>query len=114
MQLPARSLERSLRYGLGAEVPSYLCGIHGAYAQKAFSCQVLLLHEGEHVWSGLQPTRARVRVALDGIPGVVLMPGPSVRLCQLTRWGRVCTALTASLRGLSLPDRVCRFVFDVF
>ena len=54
MQLPARSLERSLRYGLGAEVPSYLCGIHGAYAQKAFSCQVLLLHEGEHVWSGLQ------------------------------------------------------------
>ena len=61
-----------------------------------------------------RPTRARVRVALDGIPGVVLMPGPSVRLCQLTRWGRVCTALTASLRGLSLPDRVCRFVFDVF
>ena len=43
-----------------------------------------------------------------------MMPGPSVRLCQLTRWGRVCTALTASLRGLSLPDRVCRFVFDVF
>ena len=54
MQLPARSLERSLRYGLGAEVPSYLCGIHGAYAQKAFSCQVLLLHEGEHVWSAVQ------------------------------------------------------------
>ena len=61
-----------------------------------------------------RPTRARVRVALDGIPGVVLMPGPPVRLCQLTRWGRVCTALTACLRGLSLPDRVCRFVFDVF
>ena len=53
MQLPAWSLERSLRCGLGAEVPSYLCGIDGAYAQKAFSCQLLLVQEGEHVWSGI-------------------------------------------------------------
>ena len=52
IQLPAWSLDRSLGCGLSAEVPSYLCGIHGAYAQKAFSCQVLLLHEGEHVWNG--------------------------------------------------------------
>ena len=41
MQLLEWSLEQSLRCGLGAEVPSYLCGIDGAYAQKAFSCQVL-------------------------------------------------------------------------
>ena len=27
-------------------------GIAGAYAQKAFSSQLLLVHEGEHVWSG--------------------------------------------------------------
>ena len=27
-------------------------GIAGACAQKAFSCQLLLLQEGEHVWSG--------------------------------------------------------------
>ena len=27
-------------------------GIVGACTQKAFSCQLLLLHEGEHVWSG--------------------------------------------------------------
>ena len=45
-------LQRSLRCGLSAEVPSYLCRIDGAYAQKAFSCQLLLVQEGEHVWSG--------------------------------------------------------------
>ena len=27
-------------------------GIAGAWAQKAFSYQLLLLHEAEHVWSG--------------------------------------------------------------
>ena len=64
MQLPARSLEWSLRYGLGAEVPSYLCGIHGAYAQKAFSCQVLLLHEGEHVWSGFLAQETTIKPAV--------------------------------------------------
>ena len=54
MQLPAWSLERSLRCGLGADVPSYLGGIDGAYAQKAFSCQHLLVHEGKNVWSGVK------------------------------------------------------------
>ena len=52
MQLLEWILEQSMRCGLGAEVPSYLCRIDGAYAQKAFSCQHLLLHEAEHVWSG--------------------------------------------------------------
>ena len=63
MQLPARSLERSLRYGLGAEVPSYLCGIHGAYAQKAFSGQPLLRHEGEHDRSGFQAQETTSKAA---------------------------------------------------
>ena len=38
-----------------ASVLSSLAGpglIAGASAQKAFSWQLLLLHEGEHVWSG--------------------------------------------------------------
>ena len=56
MQLPEWSLHRSLGYGLSAEVHSYPCGIDGAYAQKAFSCQLLLVQEGEHVWSGF-PTQ---------------------------------------------------------
>ena len=52
MQFPAWSLEQRLRCFLGAEVLSYLSGIDGAYAQKALSCQLLLVQEGEHVWSG--------------------------------------------------------------
>ena len=39
---------------LSAELPSYLCGSDGAYAHKAFSSQVLLLHDREHVWSGVK------------------------------------------------------------
>jgi hypothetical protein len=63
MQLPAWSLERSLRCCLSAEVRSYLYRIDGAYAQKAFSCQLLLLHEGEHVWSGYPPQGSTSKAA---------------------------------------------------
>ena len=56
MQLSEPLFELFVRWGLGAEVPSWLGGIAGACAQKAFSSQLLLLHEGEHVWSGFPST----------------------------------------------------------
>ena len=52
MQHPEWSMQRSIRCGLGAQFPSGPGWIAGASAQKAFSWQLLLLHEGEHVWSG--------------------------------------------------------------
>ena len=54
MKLSEPRFEPWVRWGLRAEVPSWLGGIAGACAQKPFSCQVLLLHEGEEVWSGFQ------------------------------------------------------------
>ena len=56
-------LQRSLRCGLGAEVRSYLGRIKGAYAQKAFSCQLLLVQNGEHVWSGVKAQETTTKAA---------------------------------------------------
>ena len=52
MQLSEPRFEPWVRWGLRAEDPSWLTGIAGACAQNAFSCQLLLLHEGEDIWSG--------------------------------------------------------------
>ena len=54
MHLPEYNLEPFVRWGLSADLPSRLHGFAGACVQKAFSCQFLLRHEGEHVWSGFQ------------------------------------------------------------
>ena len=54
MQVPELSLKALERCGLGVKPLSWLRGIAGACAQKPFSCQVLLLHEREEVWSGFQ------------------------------------------------------------
>ena len=43
-----------LRLFLGAHQPSWKRDDVGACKNKAFSCQITLLHEGEHVWSGSQ------------------------------------------------------------
>ena len=39
--------------------------IAGASAQKAFSWQLLLLHEGEHVWSGFTAQETTIK---QGVP----------------------------------------------
>ena len=54
MHLHEESLEPCVRWGLGAELPSWLHMFAWASLQKAFSCPLLFLHEGEHVWSGFQ------------------------------------------------------------
>ena len=58
MQLPAWNLERIVRCGVSAEVPSWLRRGAGACAQKAFSYQLLVLHDGEHVWTGFPAQEA--------------------------------------------------------
>ena len=50
MLLSDPRFEPWVRWGLRAEVPIWLGGIAGACAQKAFSSQLLLLHEGGHTW----------------------------------------------------------------
>ena len=52
MQLSEPRLEPWVRWGLNAELPSWLMGFAGASVQKAFSCQLLHRLKGEHVWSG--------------------------------------------------------------
>ena len=50
----------------GVSVLSFLAGsggIVGVCAQKAFSCQLLLLHEGEHVLSGSPAQETSSRAA---------------------------------------------------
>ena len=52
MPLPEASLGPFVRW---AQVLISLAGsglIDGACANKAFRCQILLLHDGEHIWSG--------------------------------------------------------------
>ena len=52
MQLSEPRFEEWLRWGLRADFPSWLRGNATACIQMAFSCQPLLRHEGEHIWSG--------------------------------------------------------------
>ena len=54
MQLPEWSFELWVTWGLGADLPSLLRLFAVASLQKAFSGQLLYVHEGEQVWSGIQ------------------------------------------------------------
>ena len=63
MQLSEPHFEPWVRWGLGAEFPSRLHVFVGASLQKAFSCQLLLLHEGENVWSGIQAQETTSKAA---------------------------------------------------
>ena len=38
--------------------------VAGACANKAFSCQISLLHEGEHVWSGIPAQETTSKAAV--------------------------------------------------
>ena len=63
MWLPEWSFELWVTWGLGAYLPSWPRGDCWGCAQKAFSCQLLILHEGEHVWSGFQAHETRSKAA---------------------------------------------------
>ena len=52
-----------MKWGLDDELPSWLWGIVWACAQNAFSYQLLLLHEGKHVWSGFQAQETSIKAA---------------------------------------------------
>ena len=54
MQFPEARFGPSVQRGLGAERPSWLGGMAGDWAQKAFAHPILLPHEGEHVRSGFR------------------------------------------------------------
>ena len=54
MQLPEARFGSPLRRDFGAERPSWLGGMAGDWAQKAFAHPILLPHEGEHVRSGFR------------------------------------------------------------
>ena len=66
MQLPEWSFELWVTWSLGAELPSWPRGDCWGCAQKAFSCQLLILHEGEHVWSGIQAQETTSKAAGPG------------------------------------------------
>ena len=75
MQLSESRFEPWVRWGLRAEVASWFGGIAGACAQKAFSSQLLLLHEGEQMWSGF-PAQENTSKAAG--PGSQRQPRPSL------------------------------------
>ena len=52
-----------MRWGLGAEFHSWLMGFAGASVQKVFSGQLLILHEEEHFWSGIQAQETTSKAA---------------------------------------------------
>ena len=52
-----------LEISLGSDLPSWLHEFAGASLQKAFSCQLLLLYEGEDVWSGIQAQETTSKAA---------------------------------------------------
>ena len=52
-----------MRWGLSAELQSLLQGFARASVQKAFSCQLLILHEEEHFWSGIQAQETTSKAA---------------------------------------------------
>ena len=54
VQLPEARFGSPLRRDFGAERPSWLGGMAGDWAQKAFAHPILLPHEGEHVRSGFR------------------------------------------------------------
>ena len=77
MPLPEASLGPFVRW---AQVLISLAGsglIDGACANKAFRCQILLLHDGEHIWSGFL---AQETTSNQQCPGSKRQPRPSLAL----------------------------------
>ena len=54
MQLREARFVPFLRLALGGNPLASQRWIAGAWVNIAFSCQIRLVHEGEHVWSGFQ------------------------------------------------------------
>ena len=54
MQLPEASFVPFRRWALGALSLANLPWIAGDGKNKAFSCKMYLVHEGDHIWSGFQ------------------------------------------------------------
>ena len=63
MKISELHFEPWVKWGLGDELPSSLRGFAGASVQKAFSCQHLFLHEGEHGWSGMKAQETTSKAA---------------------------------------------------
>ena len=63
MQLSEPRFEPWVRWGLSAELPSWLHMFAGAGAQTAFSGQLLLLHEEENHWIGFQAQENKSKAA---------------------------------------------------
>ena len=64
MQLPEARLVPWVRWGLVGVLSGLLRGDWGAWAQKAFSCQILPLHKGEHFGSGFQAQETTSKAAV--------------------------------------------------
>ena len=116
MPLPEASLGPFVRW---AQVLISLAGsglIDGACANKAFRCQILLLHDGEHVWSGFEATETTSKPQLpteqeaaqtllcpwraEGLVRQrhVLLPEQRSTRAGVSSWKRV------SLSGMPLPE----------
>ena len=63
MQLSEFRFVPWVSWGLRAEVASWFGGIAGACAQKAFSIELLLLHEGELIWSLFPAQETTIKAA---------------------------------------------------
>ena len=55
-------------WALGGSLPSWLRVRCGAFRYKAFSCQISLLPEGEHVWSWFQAAETTSQAAVPTEP----------------------------------------------
>ena len=116
VQLPEARFGSPLRRDFGAERPSWLGGMAGDWAQKAFAHPILFPHEGEPVWSVIRvqetpskaagprdPGAAQPRIALGraqgrGENGLRCFPEPR-RLGVV-----VCCPRRVSLCRMQLPE----------
>ena len=63
--------------------------VAGACANKAFSCQISLVHEGDHVWSWLQAADTNSQAALPSPPPeqeaaqTLICPKGILGLCEI-------------------------------
>ena len=76
MKIPEARHAPSLRRGLGAERPSWLRGMDGAWAQKTFARPILLPKEGEPVGSGFRALETPSKAAVPREPGVAQLNSP--------------------------------------